>query len=503
FADVIALNKFDKRGAADALRDVIKQYKRNHQLWDVADEDTPVFGTIASQFNDPGMNRLYRKLMNTVSEKTGANLRSAFSVSDEPSEKIFIIPPHRTRYLSEISENNRSYDRWVEEQCSIAQKLFAIRTTLETLSSGEDDSLRNALQKRYAELELLLDGKNRKLLEELPAKVALYKNDFYEFRVRDKVLKVKTFSESLSRQHIPKVAFPKFKAWGDLLKWMLQENVPGEFPYTAGVFLFKRENEDPTRMFAGEGCPERTNKRFHYVSMGLPAKRLSTAFDSVTLYGQDPDLRPDIYGKIGNAGVYVCCFDYSKKMYSGFDLCEPSTSVSMTINGPASIVAAFFMNAAIDQQCEKHIRENGLVEETEKKIQDIYSKSGVERPRYNYPVPEGNDGLGLMLLGVTGDQVLPADTYHAIKSRTLSAVRGTVQADILKEDQAQKTCIFSTEFSLRLMWDMQQYFIENNIRNFYSVSISGYHIAEAGANPITQLAFTLANGFTYVEYYIS
>lgn len=503
FADVIALNKFDKRGAADALRDVIKQYKRNHQLWDIADEDTPVFGTIASQFNDPGMNRLYRKLMNTVSEKTGANLKSVFSVSDEPSEKIFIIPPHRTRYLSEISENNRSYDRWVEEQCVIAQKLFAIRTTMETLSSSEDESLLSSLQKRYVELELLLDGKNRKLLEELPSKVALYKNDFYEFRVRDKVLKVKTFSESLSRQRIPKVAFPKFKAWGDLLKWMLQENVPGEFPYTAGVFLFKRENEDPTRMFAGEGCPERTNKRFHYVSMGLPAKRLSTAFDSVTLYGQDPDLRPDIYGKIGNSGVSVCCLDDAKKLYSGFDLCDPSTSVSMTINGPASIVAAFFMNAAIDQQCEKHIRENGLVEETEKKIQAIYAKSGVERPRYNYPVPEGNDGLGLMLLGVTGDQVLPAEDYKKIKSRTLSSVRGTVQADILKEDQAQNTCIFSTEFSLRLMGDMQQYFIENNIRNFYSVSISGYHIAEAGANPITQLAFTLANGFTYVEYYIS
>jgi methylmalonyl-CoA mutase len=284
---------------------------------------------------------------------------------------------------------------------------------------------------------------------------------------------------------------------------MLQENVPGEFPYTAGVFLFKRENEDPTRMFAGEGCPERTNKRFHYVSMGLPAKRLSTAFDSVTLYGQDPDLRPDIYGKIGNAGVSVCCLDDAKKLYSGFDLCNPSTSVSMTINGPASIVAAFFMNAAIDQQCEKYIRENGLVEETEKQIQKIFSKSGIERPRYNYPIPEGNDGLGLMLLGVTGDQVLPADTYQAIKSRTLSSVRGTVQADILKEDQAQNTCIFSTEFSLRLMGDMQHYFIENTIRNFYSVSISGYHIAEAGANPITQLAFTLANGFTYVEYYIS
>jgi methylmalonyl-CoA mutase len=504
FADVIALNKFDKRGAADALRDVIKQYKRNHQLWDTPDEEIPVFGTIASQFNDPGMNRLYRKLMNVVSEKTGALLKSDFRVNDEPSEKIFIIPPQRTRYLSEISENNRSYDRWVSAQAEIAQKLFAIKTTLESLDNNENDKvLKSSLDKKYKELELLLDGTNRKMLEDLPAKVQLYKNDFYEFRVRDKVLKVQTYSESLSRQRIPKVAFPKFKAWGDLLRWMLQENVPGEFPYTSGVFLFKRENEDPTRMFAGEGCPERTNKRFHYVSMGLPAKRLSTAFDSVTLYGQDPDLRPDIYGKIGNAGVSVCCLDDAKKLYSGFNLCDPATSVSMTINGPASIVAAFFMNAAIDQQCELYIRENGMEKEVEKKIESIYKSLGTARPKYNYPVPEGNNGLGLMLLGVSGDQVLPADVYSKIKAKTLSSVRGTVQADILKEDQAQNTCIFSTEFSLRLMGDMQQYFIENSIRNFYSVSISGYHIAEAGANPITQLAFTLANGFTYVEYYIS
>ncbi|MFM7080041.1 MAG: methylmalonyl-CoA mutase family protein, partial [Bacteroidota bacterium] len=504
FADIIALNKFDKRGAADALRDVTKQYKRNHQLWDTPDEEIPVFGTIASQFNDPGMNRLYRKVMNTVSEKTGAPLSSAFQVNDEPSEKIFIIPPYRTRYLSEISENNRKYDQWVHEQCIIAQKLFAIRTTIESLGDEIDQSeLKSALEKKYDGLQLLLDGTNRKLLEELPAKVELYKKDFYEFRVRDKVLKVQTFTESLSRQRIPKVAFPKFKAWGDLLRWLLQENVPGEFPYTSGVFLFKRENEDPTRMFAGEGCPERTNKRFHYVSKGLPAKRLSTAFDSVTLYGQDPDLRPDIYGKIGNAGVSVCCLDDAKKLYSGFNLCNPSTSVSMTINGPASIVAAFFMNAAIDQQCELHIREHGLIEDVEQKIDEIYKSHGMQRPKYNYPIPDGNDGLGLLLLGVTGDQVLPADVYNNIKSKTLAAVRGTVQADILKEDQAQNTCIFSTEFSLRLMGDMQQYFIEQNIRNFYSVSISGYHIAEAGANPITQLAFTLANGFTYVEYYIS
>lgn len=505
FADVIALNKFDKRGAADALRDVRKQYKRNHKQFDLADEESPVFGTIASQFNDPGMNRLYRHVMNTIAAKANAPLQSTYEVSEEASEKIYIIPPNRTRYLSEISDNNRQYDLWTNEQSEVAQKLYALRTTIASLEQdGNQKELITALEKRHRELELQLDGHNRKLLEELPLKIEQYRNDFYEFRVREKVLKIQTFSESLSRQRIPKVVFPKFKAWGDLLRWMLQENVPGEFPFTAGVFRFKRENEDPTRMFAGEGCPERTNKRFHYVSMGLPAKRLSTAFDSVTLYGQDPDLRPDIYGKIGNAGVSVCCLDDAKKLYSGFDLCNPATSVSMTINGPAAMVAAFFMNAAIDQQCEKHIRENGLTTEVEKKIKAIYaSMPKSKRPVYNYPIPEGNDGLGLMLLGLTGDQVLEREVYERIKKETLASVRGTVQADILKEDQAQNTCIFSTEFSLRLMGDMQQYFITNNIRNFYSVSISGYHIAEAGANPITQLAFTLANGFTYVEYYAS
>jgi len=506
FADIIALNKFDKRGALDAIRDVRKQYKRNHQLWETDDEELPVFGTIASQFNDPGMNRLYRAVMNKISEVTGAELKSDYHVTDEASEKIYIIPPHRTRYLSEISENNRGYDKWANDQSAIAQKLYAIRTTIASLNEGDaksDKALSEALEKKYSELELLLDGTNRKMIEELPLKVEQYRKDFYEFKVREKVLKIQTYTESLSRQRIPKVALPKFKAWGDLLKWMLQENVPGEFPFTAGVFRFKRENEDPTRMFAGEGCPERTNKRFHYVSLGTPAKRLSTAFDSVTLYGQDPDHRPDIYGKIGNAGVSVCCLDDAKKLYSGFNLCDPATSVSMTINGPASIVAAFFMNAAIDQQCELYIRKNGLEKEVAEKIKKLFSKTGLNQPVYNYDIPEGNDSLGLMLLGVTGDQVLPADIYQKIKKETLSVVRGTVQADILKEDQAQNTCIFSTEFSLRLMGDMQQYFITNAIRNFYSVSISGYHIAEAGANPISQLAFTLANGFTYVEYYAS
>jgi methylmalonyl-CoA mutase len=321
--------------------------------------------------------------------------------------------------------------------------------------------------------------------------------------VRDKEIRIQTHSESLSHTQIPKVAMPKFKAWGDRLRWQLQENVPGEFPYTAGIYPFKREGEDPTRMFAGEGGPERTNRRFHYVSLGMPAKRLSTAFDSVTLYGNDPHVRPDIYGKIGNSGVSICCLDDAKKLYSGFDLADPKTSVSMTINGPAPMLLGFFMNAAIDQQCEKHIKQNGLEQEVKAKIEAIYKTKGQEVPSYQGPLPEGNDGLGLMLLGVTGDQVLPSETYEAIKKYTLSQVRGTVQADILKEDQAQNTCIFSTEFALRLMGDVQDYFITNKVRNFYSVSISGYHIAEAGANPITQLAFTLANGFTYVEYYLS
>jgi methylmalonyl-CoA mutase len=301
---------------------------------------------------------------------------------------------------------------------------------------------------------------------------------------------------------IPKVVLPKYKGWGDIVKWSLKENVPGEFPYAAGVFPFKREGEDPTRMFAGEGGPERTNKRFHYVSKGMPARRLSTAFDSVTLYGNDPDIRPDIYGKIGNAGVSICCLDDAKKLYSGFHLADPKTSVSMTINGPAPSLVGFFMNAAVDQQCELYIREHG-VEEVNRKIEEMYKARGTVRPAYQGTLPDGNDGLGLMLLGVTGDQVLPKEVYEKIKADTICRVRGTVQADILKEDQAQNTCIFSTDFAIKMMGDVQEYFNRHHVRNFYSVSISGYHIAEAGANPITQLALTLANGFTYVEYYLS
>ncbi len=506
FADVIALNKFDKRGALDALRDVRKQYKRNHQLWEAKEDELPVFGTIASQFNDPGMNSLYKTLMDTLVEKTGADLKSSFEVTDQMSEKIFIIPPKRVRYLSEISENNRGYDAWVARQAAIAEKLYGLHLSMETLRQSEledKDRLIKGLQESYAQVELDLDLRNKKLLEDWPALAEQYRSPEFVYQVRAKDIRVKTHTESLSHSQVPKIALPRYQNWGDLLKWLLQENVPGRFPFTAGVFPFKREGEDPTRMFAGEGGPERTNRRFHYVSLGMPAKRLSTAFDSVTLYGRDPEHRPDIYGKIGNSGVSICCLDDAKKLYSGFNLSDPKTSVSMTINGPASILTGFFMNAAIDQQCEVYIKANGLESEVEAKIKAIYKKRGVPRPKYNGDLPEGNDGLGLMLLGVTGDQVLPAEVYAQIKKDTLPKVRGTVQADILKEDQAQNTCIFSTEFSLRLMGDMQEYFIGKGVRNFYSVSISGYHIAEAGANPITQLAFTLANGFTYVEYYLS
>jgi len=342
-----------------------------------------------------------------------------------------------------------------------------------------------------------------KILESWDKKVESYKKENFVYKVREQEISVKNYTESLSKTKIPKIVLPHYRSWGDILKWNLRENVPGEFPFAAGVFPFKRENEDPTRMFAGEGGPERTNRRFHYVSSGMEAKRLSTAFDSVTLYGEDPDLRPDIFGKIGNSGVSIACLDDAKKLYSGFDLVNPKTSVSMTINGPAPMMVAFFMNAAIDQQCEKYIRENGLTEQAEKQIEHIFKNSDTERPKYQGGLPEGNNGLGLMLLGVTGDMLLPKEIYEKIKADTLCKVRGTIQADILKEDQAQNTCIFSTDFSLKLMGDIQSYFINQQIRNFYSVSISGYHIAEAGANPITQLAFTLANGFTYVEYYLA
>jgi methylmalonyl-CoA mutase len=507
FADLIVLNKFDKRGAQDAFRDVKKQYRRNHQLWDLPEEDIPAFGTIASQFNDPGINQLYRTLVFQLMEKTGFDFRSMLEEGVEILPKAPIIPTSRIRYLSEITETNRAYDHWVAQQKEIAQQLFGIHKSIETVRNtahtAEKESLLKGLQELYQAIELELDPKNKKWLEEWPEEASAYLKDYFSFKVRGKEIKIQTFTPTLSNTRIPKISLPKYAAWGDLLQWGLRENVPGKFPYTAGVFHFKREGEDPTRMFAGEGGPERTNKRFHYVSKNTDAKRLSTAFDSVTLYGEDPDHRLDIYGKIGNSGVSICCLDDAKKLYSGFNLADPMTSVSMTINGPAATMTAFFLNAAIDQQCEIYIKDRGLEGEVLNKIKTTYADQPEARPSYNGEVPEGHNCLGLFLLGITGDQVLPREVYERIKSETLTKVRGTVQADILKEDQAQNTCIFSTEFSLRLMGDVQQYFIDQSVRNFYSVSISGYHIAEAGANPITQLALTLSNGFTYVEYYLS
>ncbi len=504
FADIIAINKFDKRGSLDALRDVKKQYQRNHKLFQADVNQMPVFGTIASQFNDPGTNSLYKALINKVVEKTATSLDSSFEISKEMSEKIFVIPPKRNRYLAEIADTNRAYDAWAEQQKIVAQELYALNASIQSLEqskSKDKEQLKKQLKAIYNERVLDLDPKNMLLIEGWNDIKKAYKKDKFFYKVRNKEISIQTHTESLSGSQIPKISVPKYSSWGDLLHWQLQENLPGKFPYTSGIFPFKREGEDPTRMFAGEGGPERTNKRFHYVSLGMPAKRLSTAFDSVTLYGNDPDYRPDIYGKIGNAGVSICCLDDAKKLYSGFNLCSSSTSVSMTINGPAPMLLAFFMNAAVDQQCELYIKENQLEKVVQEKIDVIYK--GKERPSYQGELPEGNDGLGLMLLGVTGDQVLPIDIYNKIKYDTLKIVRGTVQSDILKEDQAQNTCIFSTEFALRMMGDVQQYFIDKEIRNFYSVSISGYHIAEAGANPISQIAFTLANGFTYVEYYLS
>jgi len=511
YADLVCINKSDKAGALDALHDVRKQFKRNHGLWAAKNEDMPVVPTVAAQFNDEGVNHLFEKLLLVIKEKTGVEFGESnreILITHSP-EKSPIIPARRVRYMAEIAEAIQQYDQHVAEQAGIASKLYQLKGALKLVEN-------EALHHQIKMLEKQLDPEAKLIIDQWPEIQKQYAGDFYEFKVRDKVIRQPLTVTSLSGSRIPKVSLPKFRDWGDVLAWRMQENLPGEFPYTAGVFPLKRVGEDPTRMFAGEGGPERTNKRFHYVSLGQPAKRLSTAFDSVTLYGEDPGYRPDIYGKVGNSGVSIATVDDAKKLYSGFDLCDPKTSVSMTINGPAPIILAFFMNAAIDQQCEKYIIEKGLAGEVNKLIESKYDIHTL--PRYMgvtnelvYPqkgelkgaLPEGNNGLGLRLLGLSGKNVLPEKEYEEIKAKALSAVRGTVQADILKEDQAQNTCIFSTEFSLKLMGDVQQYFINQDVQNFYSVSISGYHIAEAGANPITQLAFTLANGFTYVEYYLS
>ncbi|HLF63671.1 MAG TPA: methylmalonyl-CoA mutase family protein [Saprospiraceae bacterium] len=503
FADVVAINKFDKRGAQDALRDVQKQFRRNHELWDAETSTLPVFGTIASQFNDPGMNALYNCVIRILNKKFDNAFKGTSGLEEGASEKIYIIPPERVRYLSEISENNRHYDNTVKDQAALAGKLYGLDIAIRTLQGRVADSTLEELKSAFRDLQKDLESDVQRILNEWDQRKASYEGEEYIYTVRGKEVHVPTIHESLSHTKIPKVILPKFKDWAEIVRWNMQENVPGQFPYTAGVYPFKRSGEDPTRMFAGEGGPERTNRRFHYVSLDMPAKRLSTAFDSVTLYGEDPAIRPDIYGKVGNSGVSICTLDDAKRLYSGFDLCDPKTSVSMTINGPAATICAFFMNAAIDQQCEMYIRQHKLESKVESTKKKKYDDRGLSRPAYDAEIPVGHDGLGLMMLGITGDEVLDAEAYQSCKARALSSVRGTVQADILKEDQAQNTCIFSTEFSLRLMGDVQQYFIEKQVRNFYSVSISGYHIAEAGANPVTQLAFTLSNGFTYVEYYLS
>jgi isobutyryl-CoA mutase len=515
YADIVCINKFDKAGALDALNDVRKQYKRNHHLFTAKDEELPIVGSIASKFNDDGMNHLFELLLKKINAKTKTKFGEYHPASGGTAKvSQAIIPSNRTRYLSEISENNGSYDQLVTDQSSIASKLYQLNGTLQIINEASKASpsipiaigIEGTIQQQINFYTDQLTPVSRKLISNWQEKVRAYQKDFHEFTVRDKVIRQEMFTKSLSGTKIPKVVLPKFKDWGDILKWQAQENIPGSFPFTAGVFPLKREGEDPTRMFAGEGGPERTNKRFHYLSLGQPAIRLSTAFDSVTLYGEDPDPRPDIYGKVGNSGVSIATVDDAKKLYSGFDLCDPKTSVSMTINGPAPMLLAFFMNAAIDQQCEKKIKELGLENDLKKIVEKKYKDQ--PKPVYYDPLnsellPHGNNGLGLQLLGLSGDEILPKEIYEQCKKTALQQVRGTVQADILKEDQAQNTCIFSTEFALKLMGDVQAYFIQNKIRNFYSVSISGYHIAEAGANPITQLAFTLSNGFTYVEYYLS
>ncbi|WP_066248725.1 fused isobutyryl-CoA mutase/GTPase IcmF [Neobacillus drentensis] len=457
FADLIVINKFERKGSEDAKRQVQKQYQRSHMLFEKEIEEMPVYGTIASQFNDPGTNALFAALVEKVNDKMGTSLVTSFSKNTLVEKQNVIIPTDRRYYLREISDTVRSYHKKAEEQADIARKLFQLEGAIEAVK--EQPEVIAALEAVKQEAEARLTPESRKILDGWSKTREAYSGDKFVTRIRDKEIITVLRSKSLSGLDIPKVVLPKYKDYGEILRWVYQENVPGSFPYTAGVFPFKREGEDPKRQFAGEGTPERTNRRFHYLSKDDSAKRLSTAFDSVTLYGADPDYRPDIFGKVGESGVNVCTLDDMKKLYDGFDLCHPSTSVSMTINGPAPIILAMFMNTAIDQQVQQKEAELG--------------------------------------------RMLTVEEFAEVRAYTLRTVRGTVQADILKEDQGQNTCIFSTEFALRMMGDIQQYFIDHQVRNYYSVSISGYHIAEAGANPISQLAFTLSNGFTFVEYYLS
>ncbi|MBK8096306.1 MAG: methylmalonyl-CoA mutase family protein [Planctomycetes bacterium] len=502
YADLVAINKFDRRGARDALRDVKKQYQRNKKAFHLPPEEMPVFGTMAATFADPGTDRLYLAVTAALDQRRPGRFVSRITLRPGEPATAHVIPGDRIRYLAEIADNNHRYDRWAKEQADVAESLYQLQGARAALPA-EAGVARAALDTQIAQVERRLAAECRTLLAGWDQLVTDFTADEFVFTVRDRQVRVQNHTTSLSGLRLPKVALPRYRSHGDRLRWLLGDNVPGRFPFAAGVYPFKRTAEDPTRMFAGEGGPERTNRRFHYLSSGQPYKRLSTAFDSVTLYGEDPAPRPDIQGKVGNAGVSVCSLDDAKRLYSGFDLCDPITSVSMTINGPAPMLLAFFLNAAIDQQCERWLQQNGKLADANATIDAFFLGRGVQRPRYRVDLPAGHDGLGTLLLGVSGDRVVPAEVYEQIRAQTLSTVRGTVQADILKEDQAQNTCIFSTEFALRMMGDVQEFFTQQRVRNFYSVSISGYHIAEAGANPITQLAFTLANGFTYVEYYLS
>ncbi len=508
-AEIVVLNKFEKKGSQDALRDIRKQILRNRGAWQSKPQDMPVYPTIAAQFNDKGVNNLFAAIIEKINGQFELDWQTKLYKDTTPAEDAHIqaiIPGKRVRYLSEISETIRDYHRWANEQVEIASKLDQVRGTLKQLENWKPknhEKIAESLQEMDEHWLAKMDLVPLSVLESWDEVYKKYTSDVHETKIRDKVIKNELYRTSLAGLKIPRVALPKTKNLGDRVRFALKENLPGYFPYTAGVFPFKREGEDPTRMFAGEGTPERTNKRFHFVSEGLPAARLSTAFDSVTLYGEDPGHRPDIYGKIGNSGVNICTLDDMKKLYSGFELTKPTTSVSMTINGPAPMILAMFMNTAIDQEIERYLKAEGKWEEAVHRIEKKYRDMGMERPVYTGDLPQTNQGFGLGTLGVTGDELVSAEVYESIKKQTLQVVRGTVQADILKEDQAQNTCIFSTEFALKMMGDIQEYFTEHKVRNYYSVSISGYHIAEAGANPVTQAALTLANGFTFVEYYLA
>lgn len=519
-ADFVVVNKFDRRGSLDALRGVRKQVQRNRVAFSVSVEEMPVYPTIASRFNDRGVTQLYLRILEALRE-TATFSRTSHIVASEAGPTAFpepdaIIPAHRQRYLGEIAETSRAYRAWVDAQVRVAHKwgqAAGVRRQVAEWAPEDGESLQERLQAMEAHWWDRLDSRCKNILEEWDTLAEAYRKDEITYEVRGQQIRLPLHVTSLSGLSIPRVAVPRTQDPGERVRFALLENLPGYFPFTAGVFPFKRTGEDPTRMFAGEGCPERTNRRFHLVSRGMEAKRLSTAFDSVTLYGFDPERRPDIYGKVGNSGVSVCTLDDMKKLFSGFDLTDPKTSVSMTINGPAPMILAMFFNTVIDQCVEQHLRTNGAWPDARRIIEENLAK---EYPQYKgfspngreETLPPGHDGRGLGLLGCCGSDlvawgVLSSEVYHALVAEALTAVRGTVQADILKEDQAQNTCIFSTELALRMMGDMQQYFIDHTVRNFYSVSISGYHIAEAGANPVTQLAFTLANAFTFVEYYLS